>query len=83
MSGLMNTFFGPLSKDSCLYFLILSMVSFFFLVVMLFSGVIFLIKKGKNFNTNIAFSGIMLFLNLFLSYFINRLLYTMCNKSLV
>jgi len=83
MSGLMNTFFGPLSKDSCVYFLILSMIFFFFLIVLLFSGIVFLMKKGKNLDSKMVFHGVLIFLNLFLAYFVNRLFYTMCSKSLV
>jgi hypothetical protein len=83
MSGLMNTFFGPLSKDSCVYFLILSMIFFFFLIALLFSGIVFLMKKGKNLDSKMVFHGVIIFLNLFLAYFVNRLFYTMCSKSLV
>jgi hypothetical protein len=83
MSGLMNTFFGPLSKDSCVYFLILSMIFFFFLIALLFSGIVFLMKKGKNLDSKMVFHGVLIFLNLFLAYFVNRLFYTMCSKSLV
>ena len=83
MNNLTNLFFGPLNKESCIYFLFLSISFFCLMVVALVSGLIFLVKKPKEFNFRIALHFIVLFFNVFLAYFVNRLLYTMCSKILV
>lgn len=82
MSDLMSKFFGPLDKGSCVYFLIISCIFFVLLVVAIFSNMIWLIKNYKQLNLRILTGGVVLTFNIFLAYFVNRLLYTMCNKSL-
>jgi hypothetical protein len=82
MSKFMDMYFGPLDKDSCIYFFILSFISFLFLVIALFTQFIFVIKNFKILNYNLVISAGLLSINLFLIYFVNRLFYTICNKSL-
>ena len=81
MSDLMSTYFGPLDKSSCVYFLIISAIFLVLLVVAIFSNIIWLIKNYKQLNLRILTGGVLLTFNIFLAYFVNRLLYTMCNKS--
>jgi hypothetical protein len=78
----MSKFFGPLDKGSCVYFFIISCIFFVLLVVAIFSNMIWLIKNYKQLNLRILTGGVVLTFNIFLAYFVNRLLYTMCNKSL-
>ncbi len=78
----MNRFFGPLSKDSCAYFLFITMIFFGLMVVAIITEFIWIIKNYKNFNIKMFTGGLFMFFNLFLAYFVNRLLYTMCSKSL-
>ena len=82
MSDFMTTYFGPLDKQSCVYFLILTMLFFALLIFTIVGEVIFLIKNFKDLDFRVFTSGVLLLFNSFLAYFVNRLLYTMCSKSL-
>ena len=82
MSNFMSTYFGPLDKSSCVYFLIMTMIFFFGLVIIFLKEVYFVITHFNKLNFRIVTSGILILFNIFLAYFINRLLYTMCSKSL-
>jgi hypothetical protein len=83
MNDLINTFFGPLNKDSCIYFLLLTVIFFSLLVFFLVIELLYIIKNYKNLNVRMFTSAILIFLNLFVGYFANRILYTMCSKSLI
>ena len=78
----MTTYFGPLDKNSCVYFLILTMIFFALLVFTIMGELIFIVKNFKELDFRIFTSGVLLLFNSFLAYFVNRLLYTMCSKSL-
>jgi hypothetical protein len=82
MSDLMSTFFGPLDKQSCVYFLFLSILFFAMLVFAIITELLFVIKNFKTLDLRILSSGILLLFNAFIAYFVNRLLYTICIKSL-
>jgi len=78
----MNTFFGPLNKESCLYFYFASII---FGVIFLFIalGIFFyIIRIGNKMDIKIGFNLILMLINAFLVYFVNRLLYSMCSRSL-
>jgi hypothetical protein len=79
----MTTYFGPLTKDSCNYFLFLSMLFFAALIFTLFGELFYLVKNYSQLSFRVFTSGILLLFNSFLAYFVNRLLYTMCSKSLM
>ena len=82
MAGLMNYFFGPLSSEACLYFYFLSVIfglSFIFVAI---SSLIFIVKKYDKVDMKMGFNIALLLINVFLVYFVNRLLYSMCSKSL-
>ena len=74
--------YGPLDKNSCVYFLILTVLFFITLVFVFFGEVFFLIKNRKNITFSNISRGILILFNIFIAYFVNRLFYTMCNKSL-
>ena len=82
MSDFMTTYFGPLDKNSCVYFLILTMIFFALLIFTIIGELIFIVKNFKELDFRIFTSGVLLLFNSFLAYFVNRLLYTMCSKSL-
>ena len=82
MSGFMTNFFGPLDKGSCVYFLIMTGIFFILLLIAIVADIYWIIKNYKQFNLRILTGGVVMLFNLFLAYFVNRLLYTMCNKSL-
>jgi len=83
MTDFSSLFFGPLTKDACVYFYFLTLLFFFILIITIFSGILIVIKKRKEINFKLALQGVALFCNVFLLYFVNRLLHTMCVKSLV
>jgi hypothetical protein len=83
MNEFMTKYLGPLDKSSCIYFLFLTMIFFTMLIFAIIAEIIFAFKNFKNLNYKLVSTGIMLLFNLFIAYFVNRLLYTMCTKSLV
>jgi len=83
MSNFFQTFFGPLDKNACVYFFILTFFFFIVLVITLITELIFLVKHYKSLNVKMFTQGILISANIFLAYFVNRLMYTMCMKSLM
>ena len=82
MSDFMTTYFGPLDKQSCVYFLLLSMIFFAVLIFTILTEIVFIFKNFKKIDFTTVSTGILLIFNSFIAYFVNRLLYTMCSKSL-
>lgn len=82
MSNLVTKFFGPLDKGNCIYFLIICGIFFITLVLTLFSELYFVIRHSDKLNFRVVSNGILILFNIFLAYFVNRLLYTMCSRSL-
>jgi hypothetical protein len=82
MTNLMNIFFGPLDKGSCVYFLIICGIFLFSLVIILFSELLFAFRNFEKLNFKFISNGILILFNVFLAYFVNRLFYNMCTKSL-
>ena len=78
----MNTYFSPLDKSSCSYFLIIMMFFFVALVLTLGMEVLYIIQHFKDLTFKHIVSSIIILFNIFLAYFVNRLLYSMCSKSL-
>jgi hypothetical protein len=83
MSSFNQTFFGPLDKSSCLYFYVLSLFFFIVLIIVLIKEIIYVFKNYKSLNYMMFFKGLLVTTNIFLAYFVNRLMYTMCTKSLM
>ena len=82
MSDFMDRFFGPLSMDACVYFLFMSMVFFGVLVFALVADIFWIFKNYTMLNIRVFTGGLLLLFNIFLAYFVNRLMYTMCSKSI-
>ena len=82
MSNFVNMFFGPLDKSSCVYFLIICGIFYVALLLVLASELLYAIKNFKNLSLKMITNGVVILFNIFLAYFVNRLLYTMCTKSL-
>ena len=76
----MNTLFGPISGEYCLYFYYLSILSFFLLAMTLISGVVTGLQKGKGMYFYLSILGSSA--TFFISYFVNRLMYSVCSKAL-
>ena len=82
MSDFMTMYFGPLNKEWCNYFLFLSVLMFALLVIAIFTEAGFLFRHYNTLNSRIIMNGVFMLANAFLAYIVNRLLYTMCVKSL-
>ncbi len=78
MASLMNFFFGPLSKQYCLYFYFLSVIFGVLFVFLSFGLLASVIKNYKKMDFIMGFHFILALINAFLVYFVNRLLYSMC-----
>jgi hypothetical protein len=81
MNDLMNYFFGPLPKEYCLYYYFLSVISAIIFTITLISFVVAIVKS-KKVKIGMVISMINALLSLFIGYFVSRLLYTMCIRSL-
>jgi hypothetical protein len=82
MNSYLNKYFGPLPEEYCVYFLALSV----FFGILFFLGLIWLIyyviAHYKKLNRLIIAQSIAMLINTLLAYFVNRLLNTMCVRSI-
>ena len=82
MTNFQNLFFGPLNSDACIYFYFVTAFFLFLLILALFAGIALVIKRPSVINFKTGLHALLIFFNIFLAYFVNRLLYTICNKTL-
>lgn len=82
MSNFMNNYFGPLSKEYCVYFYYLSIFFFIIYVFSLISFTVFIVKHYNKVNLAYIVNFVMILINTLLGYFVNRLLHSMCMNSL-
>ena len=82
MSDFVNYVSGPLDKKACVYFFTWTMLFFVILVLTFIAEMFILFRDFKHLTRMNIIGGIIMLFNIFLAYFVNRLLYTMCNKSL-
>jgi hypothetical protein len=75
MDKINNIFFSPLSKKYCVYFYWISVAMFIALVSMIITGIISLFVMGYKAKLSTILFNIFI---VFLGYFQNRLLYSMC-----
>jgi len=80
MSDFMNTLFGPLSGEYCLYFYYLSIFSMFLFVLAVVTGLITGLRRNKNFEFYVSVVGASLIY--LVTYFVNRLMFSVCSKAL-
>lgn len=82
MFGFLSDYFDPLNKSACVYFLIISVLFFIGLVIVLVNEIYFVVTNFSKLNFRMLSTGFIITFNIWLSYFVNRLLYSMCTKSL-
>jgi hypothetical protein len=82
MNNFMDKYFGPLPREYCVYFYALSIFFGFVFILSLMSFLGVLIFNFKKMNAMVVANGIMVLINAFLAYLVNRLLHTMCVKSI-
>lgn len=80
VANLWHSLFAPLSANYCLYFYYISVFNFFIFAIAVVSlaWAMFSRKKGKA----VIGTSISVIISTFVAYFVNRLLYTMCSKSI-
>ena len=78
----MNNYFGPLPREYCVYFYALSIIFGIIFALSLISIVIFMIMHFKKINMMFIVNSSLVLFNTFLAYLANRLLHTMCVKSI-
>jgi hypothetical protein len=71
-----DTLFGPLSKQYCVYFYFLSIFGFILLAIFIISSILVGLSKRKGLDYYMQVVGIALGYAIF--YFQNRLLHSMC-----
>ncbi len=79
MSDLMNMLYGPLPVKYCLYYYIMSVIMFLSFIIVL-GNLLFNLIRRKSDGTMIL--QLNLIITIFIGYFTNRLLYSMCAGSL-
>jgi hypothetical protein len=82
MDSFMNKYFGPLPREYCVYFYALSIIFGVMFVMSVISISYFMITHVKKINTMFIVNSIFILFNSFLAYLANRLLHTMCVKSI-
>jgi hypothetical protein len=83
MSAFLDKYFGPLGKDSCMYFYIFSIIAGVSFMITLIGAIIVIITHFKKMDYLLLSNMFFMLLNMFIIYFVNRLLHSMCIKSLV
>jgi hypothetical protein len=78
----MDQYFGPLPREYCVYFYALSIVFGIMFAMSVVSIAYFMITHIKKVNTMFIVNSIFILLNSFLAYLANRLLHTMCVRSI-
>jgi hypothetical protein len=78
----MSNYFGPLGKEYCLYFYLMSIVFFVIMMLGLLGVIVTIVKNPKQVNMMFFVNAVMLLMNSVLAYFVNRLLHTMCANSI-
>lgn len=79
MDDINDALFGPLSRDYCLWFYILSLFGFIALVLYIIPAIYLGIVKRKGFDYYLSVIGIAVVYAI--AYLQNRLLHTMCLNS--
>lgn len=82
MNDILNKYFGPLPREYCVYFYILAIIFGVMFVTSALSIAYFMIMNFKKVNTMFVVNSLMILFNTLLAYIANRLLHTMCVKSI-
>lgn len=82
MDGFMNTYFGPLGKEYCIYFYVLSIIFGLTFVFSAISIASVIVMNRKKVDTMFVINSFFILFNTFLAYLANRIMNTMCVKSL-
>ena len=81
MSNILSLISGPLDKEACSYFLLLTIFFFVIFVIAIIANIFVLIRNRKTLTFSNIAGGLYMLFTLFIAYFVNRLMYTVCVKS--
>lgn len=82
MDSFMNTYFGPLGEEYCVYFYALSIFFGIAFVLTMISTVTYMLMHVNKINMSFLMHTFFILLNSFLAYLVNRLLHSMCMKAM-
>jgi hypothetical protein len=82
MNNFMNSYFGPLGQEYCVYFYALSIIFGITFVFSALSIASFIVMHHKKVDVMFIVNSILVLFNSFLAYLANRLLHTMCVKTI-
>ena len=82
MDNFMNEYFGPLGKEYCTYFYVLSIIFGVTFVLSAISIASFIVLHHKKVDAMFIVNSFFILFNSFLAYLVNRIMNTMCIKSL-
>lgn len=82
MDNFMNDYFGPLGQEYCMYFYVLSIIAGVSFVLSAVSVVSYSVMHYNKINSMFVVNSVLVLFNTFLAYIANRLLHTMCVKSI-
>jgi hypothetical protein len=82
MDNFMDAYFGPLGKEYCVYFYVLSIIFGVTFVLSAISIGSFIVMHSKKVDSMFVANSFLILFNTFLAYLSNRLLNTMCVKTL-
>jgi hypothetical protein len=74
--------FTPLDKKYCNYFYYISVITYCLFILLLLLFIWSLVFNYKKLDSYICINYISIIISTFLSYFVNRLMYSMCVKTL-
>ena len=80
MADLMNKLYGPLPVKYCIYFYIMSVILFLSFLFLLGNLLLKMFRRKMD-DTNMLLQ-LNVLISMFIAYFTNRLLYSMCAGSL-
>ena len=82
MNNFMEDYFGPLGKEYCVYFYVLSIIFGITFVLSAISIGSFMVMHHKRVDATFIANSFLILFNSFLAYLSNRLLNTMCVTTL-
>jgi hypothetical protein len=77
----MKNYFGPLGKEWCIYFYVLSMFFLFAFGLSIIGIIGSVVFNKKKIDSMFVANSVAILFNTLLAYFVNRLLNTMCVNS--
>ena len=82
MDNFMHTYFGPLGKEYCVYFYALSIIAGITFAISVISVMWYAVMHMNKITSMFVVNAALVIFNTFLAYIANRLLHTMCIRSL-